>query len=121
MSVMRQRCSAQFRKKQTLTVQTPVHLSYSPGRVEETLEDVAEDDSRAETDTHRLDRIHHTADHVRGCLEDVGPDEVEQVRERLFVPQASDAERQMLDNCGRVCRCTWSRSVKASSSKPITE
>lgn len=71
--------------------------------MEEALEDVAEEDARAERDAHGLDGIHDGADDVRGRFETVGPNEVHEVQHRVFASESGNAEREMLhDSAGRL-------------------
>ena len=62
------------------------------------MQDVAEEDTRAESDPHRLDGLHDGADDVRRGLEAVRPDEVHEVHHRVFAAEAGDAEGQVLDD-----------------------
>jgi hypothetical protein len=52
--------------------------------VEHALEEVRHHLGRAESDSETTDSVHHRVDHVRGRLEDVGPHEVQQVRQRVL-------------------------------------
>lgn len=45
-------------------VYLPVHLADAARRVEKTLQDVVEDDTRTQGHTHGLDRVKNSADHV---------------------------------------------------------
>ena len=47
-----------------------------------------------------LDGREHGADHVRGRLEDVRPDEVEHVHERVLAAQSVDAQCDVRDGRG---------------------
>jgi len=67
-------------------------------RVEETLEDVREEDARAERDAHALDGFHDGTDDVGRRLKAVRPDEVHEVHHRVFASESRDAEREVLDD-----------------------
>ncbi len=89
-----------LRNRSELTVDPPVHLANLSGWVEKALQDVTHQHTRSETYPHRLDRFHDSADDVRTGLEDVGPHQVEQVGQGLFVTETRYADRQVLDDGG---------------------
>ena len=64
--------------------------------MEEALENVAQEDARAERDAHGLDGFHDGANDVRRSLEAVRPDEVHEVQHRVFAPEPRNAEREVL-------------------------
>lgn len=71
-------------------INSPIHLSHFPRRMEKTLQDIAQQDARTKSDTHSLDGIHDRPDYVWACLETVGPDEVHEMHHGIFAPQPSD-------------------------------
>eukprot|EP00962_Isochrysis_galbana_P056214 scaffold28112_cov112-Isochrysis_galbana.AAC.2 len=69
--------------------------------MEEALQGVLQHHRRPQAAAHALDGLHHRVDHVRGRLEDVWPDQVEQVLHRVLQAEADGAEREMLDGGAR--------------------
>lgn len=55
---------------------------------------------RAHTHPYRIDRFNDAVDHVRGCFEEVGPEEVEEVDHGVFAAEADDAEGDVFDDAG---------------------
>lgn len=64
--------------------------------MEEALQDVAQQDTRSERDTHCLNRLHDRADDVWRRLEAVRPYQVHEMQHRVFAVQACNTERQVL-------------------------
>ena len=61
------------------------------------LNNIGEDFHGSQSDSHSLDGIHEGLDEMRRRLEDVGPDEVHEMREGVLTPEAEHAERHVLD------------------------
>lgn len=72
------------------------HLAYFSCGVEQPLQRIAQKYTGPEGNPHRFDSIHDGTDNVRGCLETIGPNEIEQVGHRVFASESSHAEREML-------------------------
>ena len=85
-------------------IDTPIHFPHLARRMEETLQDVAQQHPRTQRHAHRFDGVHDRADDMRGGLEAVRPDEVHQVHHRILAAEPGDTEREMLD----VSRCPLS-------------
>mmetsp|Transcript_11483 Transcript_11483/g.22235 ORF Transcript_11483/g.22235 Transcript_11483/m.22235 type:complete len:601 (-) Transcript_11483:2097-3899(-) len=69
--------------------------------MEEALQRVLQHLCASETAAHALDGLHHRVDHVWRRLEDVWPDEVEQVLHRVLEAEADGAERHVFDGGAR--------------------
>lgn len=81
-------------------VNAPVHCADLARRMEQALQRVGQNLCCAESDTHATNGIHDGTNHVRRCFENVGPDEVEEVDERVLRAKAVDAKRHVLNGRG---------------------
>ena len=62
------------------------------------LEEVVEDDGRAQGEAAAVDGAHDGVDDVGGHLKDVGPHVVEQVRQGILAAQPRHSQRHVLHN-----------------------
>lgn len=62
------------------------------------LQHVRQDHTRSQAKAHRLYSIHHAADYVRRGLEDIRPNQVEQMQQSVLVTKTGDADSEMLDD-----------------------
>mmetsp|Transcript_21279 Transcript_21279/g.52407 ORF Transcript_21279/g.52407 Transcript_21279/m.52407 type:complete len:375 (-) Transcript_21279:2187-3311(-) len=81
-----------------VVVDLPVDLADLAGGVEEALDDVLEDTGGTEGQAHGLDGLEHRVDDVGRGLENVGPHEVEEVRQRILATKPEHPEGQVLDD-----------------------
>mmetsp|Transcript_24317 Transcript_24317/g.61665 ORF Transcript_24317/g.61665 Transcript_24317/m.61665 type:complete len:665 (+) Transcript_24317:276-2270(+) len=80
-----------------VVVESPVHGPHPPRRVPQTLHQVLQHLGGPQRHAEAVDRVEDRHDQVRGGLEDVGPDVVHQVLQRVLAVQPLDAQSQVLD------------------------
>ena len=95
-------------------VDFPVDVAHLARRMEQALQRVLQHFDGAECDPHALDGVHEGLHQVGRRLEDVGPDVVKQVHQRVLAAEAEHAQRHVLD--GRASRLSM-HQVPARTSK----
>mmetsp|Transcript_11357 Transcript_11357/g.20623 ORF Transcript_11357/g.20623 Transcript_11357/m.20623 type:complete len:664 (+) Transcript_11357:201-2192(+) len=78
-------------------VYPPVYFSHPPSGVEQALKDVEHEVVGTDGYHDAVDGVKARVDDVGGLLEDVGPDEVQQVDAALFAAEAGDSEGEVPD------------------------
>ena len=76
-----------------VVVDFPVRLANLARRVEQALQAVLQDPRGTERHAATLDSLGHCVDHVGALLEDVRPDEVQQVHQRVLAAESRHAQR----------------------------
>ena len=84
-----------------IIVQSPVRCPNLPGRVEQSLKYITQQDPWPKGDPHRIDSVHNRPDHMRRSLKAIRPNEIHQMQHRILTPQSSDAKSDMFYDCAR--------------------